>query len=392
MIVAMLAAAAALARAPAANTCRVLDIAIDTDVEFVDRRFGGDAFEAKRYLVNLVTKASAITAASLDLRVRISSLRLREGSTRLDPWNATTGDAQLEQFQRWWSSQERANPCDLAILVSGRDLGCDAFPSSVCTDRHCALLSNLTGLVPNHPQPHDNRNTDLVLLLRTIGIACGATATTECDGDGCASASTDAGRGSIMSSCERCPGGFANHSLRFADESVTAIWTFLDHVTCGVGAADSGVVPAADLVYVVAGTTTLIPILANDGATNCGPVTLDAVDAQTVGGLPLSVVPDENGVPSLLLSLPLGSLGSDTASYRIRGDVETGGAEPTGEGSIEIVFRRADFNGDGRTDRDDLSLMLEDWGSSTLERDLDGDGTVGSTDLALLLATWTSQR
>jgi hypothetical protein len=48
----------------------------------------------------------------------------------------------------------------------------------------------------------------------------------------------------------------------------------------------------------------------------------------------------------------------------------------------------ADLNGDGAVSGADLSLLLTNWGGSTIG-DIDGDGSVGAADLALLLAAWS---
>ncbi|MEE2972834.1 MAG: PHB depolymerase family esterase [Planctomycetota bacterium] len=47
-----------------------------------------------------------------------------------------------------------------------------------------------------------------------------------------------------------------------------------------------------------------------------------------------------------------------------------------------------DFNGDGRVDGAEISLLLGAWGSQDPAFDLDRDGDVGGGDLSILLASW----
>ena len=49
---------------------------------------------------------------------------------------------------------------------------------------------------------------------------------------------------------------------------------------------------------------------------------------------------------------------------------------------------RVDFNGDGKVDGAEISLLLGAWGSQEPVFDLDGDEAVGGGDLSILLASW----
>ena len=53
------------------------------------------------------------------------------------------------------------------------------------------------------------------------------------------------------------------------------------------------------------------------------------------------------------------------------------------------AIERADLNGDGVINSQDLAILLGAWGSSNATADIDQDGVVGSTDLAQLLSRWT---
>lgn len=53
------------------------------------------------------------------------------------------------------------------------------------------------------------------------------------------------------------------------------------------------------------------------------------------------------------------------------------------------TIERADLNGDGVVNSQDLAMLLSAWGTSNPAADIDQDGSVGSTDLAQLLSRWT---
>lgn len=52
---------------------------------------------------------------------------------------------------------------------------------------------------------------------------------------------------------------------------------------------------------------------------------------------------------------------------------------------------RADLDGDGAVDGQDLAILLAMWGLSGVPADLDQGGSVGASDLAILLAAWHAQ-
>ncbi|MBL9120305.1 MAG: hypothetical protein JNL80_10380 [Phycisphaerae bacterium] len=368
----------------ALNTCREIDIAFDTDVEFVVRRCGADEFALRRYVNDLVVRASAITSASLDVRLRVATIRIRTGSARSDPWNAPIADDQLAQFRDHWNAHEAETPRDMTILLSGRDMGgSPSFQGSIGTAEAYAILAQLGG---SASERHD---ADLIDLLRAVGTVCGAPRTDECEVEAC---ETGPGRGSIMSLCDACPGGVANIDLTFAGESIEAIWHTFDQAPHSLGSTESGLVAAQDFVYVVAGTDVVIDAVANDLLTNCGPVTLVTAPSKTPRGWALAVVDEQagprQGERSLLLRIPDDANGTDVASYTI-----TDSDEAVATGTIELVVRSADFNADGRVDAVDLQQVMDrmgDRGATAEMVDLNGDRLVSTADLGLLLSVWSA--
>lgn len=52
--------------------------------------------------------------------------------------------------------------------------------------------------------------------------------------------------------------------------------------------------------------------------------------------------------------------------------------------------QRADFNGNGKVDIQDLSYLLSRWGTNDPNSDLNTDGSVGILDLSILLSNWSN--
>lgn len=382
------AAAAALL---ALNTCREIDLAFDTDVEFVVRRCHADPAEVERYVQALVAEASAVTAATLDLRLRVAEVRVRTGPAKADPWDAPIAEDQLAQFQAVWNRDEGTVRRQAAILLSGRDLGeSPAFEAGLCSPEGYAVLSGLTGVVPVAPHSFEEGNDDLIALLRAVGTLCGAPRTDECDPAACPGGGF---HGPLMSRCDECPGGAANVELAFAPASIEAIWTTLDRKVadgCPIDSASAGVRAANDQVTGLAGTMLVADVLANDERTNCGPITLVGVDPRLDRGWPLSTIELSEGRRGIVVTLPPEAAGAARASYRIS-DSE----EAIATGRLDVRVRSADVNADGRVDRLDLVQVLERIGRAGGSADMvdfDGDGRATAHDLGLFLSVWTGPR
>lgn len=388
------------------NTCRVVDLAIETDGQFLLRYAEGDRFLAERYLTALVEQASMITAASLDLRLRISSMRLGSITERVRARDAAVpamAEAMLEECRARWEAADEAGSSperDLVVFFSGAPLdGLAAYEGGLCSDRGYAVLTDLVGIAPQPPVDGDPANRDLIQLLRAVAIACGASPTDECDPAACGDASAPS-RGSIMSLCDACPEGFAAIDLRFDDRTIGTIWESLgtivnDPTRCRLGGEESGLVAMPDRLHLVGGTVVELPLLANDDRTNCGPIELAEIDRATRAGLPLSRVRDAEGIERIYVFVPRGLVGFDRCAYRIT-DVH----EASALGDATVLYRNADLTGDDQVDGADLEVLLEAWGSRDrvgaeglpervrFECDLDGDGRVGARDLGALLQLW----
>lgn len=69
----------------------------------------------------------------------------------------------------------------------------------------------------------------------------------------------------------------------------------------------------------------------------------------------------------------------------------TPGLDADGDGVLDTCPPPlpADVNGDGRVDAQDLTEVLNSWGTPGGRADIDGDGTVNAADLTAVLSSWT---
>ena len=388
----MLALAASALLSLNVNSCREIDIAFTVDDAFLARRCFDDAREARRYVAELVAEASDITAASLDARLRMESIRVGHGSIIGD--GTPRVERQLQEIWRFWRGEERGDVHDdghdLAIILSDVSSGAEsrAQPGTVGTDEAVALLSDLHGLDPHSSQVSAElaRRHDLVALLRAVATMCGAERS---------EARPQTERGSIMSRADEHLGGAANIDLRFDDRDIEAIWTRLAASPKPLGSGEQGVRAAPDVLVAVPGTIASIDLLANDQRINCGPVSIQSLDAATAGGWPLVLRPwfdaEGNEIGNRVVSwIPPNAaalgIGADSARY-----VVVDSEEATSIGTLEIVLRSADVTADGFVDAADLAEVMDRFGDSDRRAtlvDFNGDGKVSGEDLGILLAAW----
>ncbi len=201
-----------------AGTCRVVDLAIETDYEFLNL-FGGDTAAAQAYIETLVASASVIYRRDVEIQFRLVFSRL--WSTPSDPWDAVSTSPQLHQLRSWWLANMTSVSRDLTHMLSGRALGGGvAWVGTVCdSSLGFAVSANLNGFFPTPLEDHSYQNWDIVVFSHELGHNCGTLHTH--DGydpplDGCGLGDcSNASNGTIMSYCHLCSGSQSNMSLKF---------------------------------------------------------------------------------------------------------------------------------------------------------------------------------
>jgi hypothetical protein len=219
--------------------CRSVDIAIETDVEFLGL-FGGNQTAATTYVATLFGGANDIYIRDVNTRLTMPYLRFWAAGS--DPWTGTSTSAQLDQFVNYWNANQGAVTRDLAHFLSGRGLGGGiAYLDAICADTFgYGLSANLAGFFPYPLQDHHAQNWDIIVFTHEIGHNFGAPHTHDLAPpiDQCASGGTgcnNANQGTIMSYCHLCAGGIANINLIFHSRNINEnMLPFLDSLACDV--------------------------------------------------------------------------------------------------------------------------------------------------------------
>jgi len=117
-------------------------LAIDTDKEWLDRRFGDDTAAALDWLVDLLLASNAIFESQLDLRMLQGDTLLRVGT---DPYTETGSGASfahLSEFGQYWSSNYAGIDRTHAALVSGRASSGWSASGIAWVDSYCQTQSS----------------------------------------------------------------------------------------------------------------------------------------------------------------------------------------------------------------------------------------------------------
>ena len=321
-------------------------MAIDTDWEYCQRIFAGDAGAASAYAVTLAAGVSEIFQSNVDVRLQLSFLRV--WSSDIDPYDPSSGADMLDQFRDEWRSNMGETERTIAHILSGRtDLpyGGVAYLSVLCnTDWGYGVSAYLNGFFPypltdNHPD-----NWDLVVMAHELGHNFGTLHTH--DGysppiDNCGNGDcTGAENGTIMSYCHTCAGGISNVRLGFHELVQGVILDYLSSIEseCDLTSGDGAAID--DFADTLTNEAIIVDVLSNDVASDCegdiNPV-IDSFDVASDAGGAVSLVPaDGVYLERLRYEPPLDISGADAFTYTL----DSGG---TATVSVNIdVLRPAD--------------------------------------------------
>ena len=316
-------------RAPSSSsrgvpTCRVAGIAIETDWEFTDEFFDGNADAAAAYIVSLMGAISEIYERDLNVRLTIPFLRVWADNS--DPYSVEAGDP-LEQVLTEWN----ANMADIDRVVThyftGRDdtsYGGVAYRGALCSSSYgYGVSAHLNGAFPYPLESHNGGNWDVVVASHELGHNFGTTHTHSyqpqidgCGTDDC----TLAFGGTIMSYCHTCSGGMSNLVLEFHPRVRDQIIAFMDDSFCDL--TGQGITAVPDTRSTLAGVAIEIDAMGNDEGQSCDAFTLSAVDSVSANGGGIEVLAGQGAVGrDIFRYTPANGFdGLDTFNYTIAGD------------------------------------------------------------------------
>ncbi|MBL9120306.1 MAG: hypothetical protein JNL80_10385 [Phycisphaerae bacterium] len=323
------------------NGCREVDIAIDTDWEFTASVFGGSTSAAATYALALTAASSEIYTNDLNVRLRVSYLRLWTGANGAsDPWDQSSTTNQLFQYRDYWVANEGAVQRDLGHFLSGRGLGGGvAWLPGLCGGEYAfGLSANLGGYFPYPLLDHSGSNWDIMVYSHELGHNFGSPHTHSYNPplDGCGNGDCSAANtGTIMSYCHTCSGGLANIALHFHPENVVTMTEFLDTNGCDFSGAAQPADAMDDYGTIVAGEQGDFDILWNDERVNCESISISGFDATTVHGASVTLNPAEpGGRPTFTVSVPADATADDSFTYTI---TDSAGSSDSGIVSIDVV-------------------------------------------------------
>ncbi len=309
--------------AGAAPTCREVLLAIDTDVEYTANVFGGNQAAAVAYALALTAATSEIYTADLNVRLRVSYVRLWTGD---DPWTMTNTVDQLFQYHDYWEANEGSVVRNAGHFLSGRGLGGGVawFPALCSGGYEYGLSANLGGYFPYPLLDHDGANWDIMVYAHELGHNFGAPHTHDTNYynpplDGCGNGDcSEAWSGTIMSYCHTCSGGMTNISLHFHPGNVASMLGFLDSIDCLATGETGGAFATDDYATVGAGQSVVIDALFNDAQANCESIDVQSVDATTANGASVTLIPaPPGGRPTFSVAEPSAASADDSFQYTI---------------------------------------------------------------------------
>jgi hypothetical protein len=308
--------------------CRVAMLAVDTDWEFSERLFGGDANAAAAYAVSLAGGISEIYTENVNVRMQLSFLRV--WSSDVDPYNPNSGTDMLDQFRNEWRDNMDDVERNIAHMLTGRTnlpYGGVAWLSVICNFNHGYGVSGyLNGYFPYPLEDNNPNNWDLVVMAHELGHNFGTLHTH--DGytppiDNCGNGDcTGAEDGTIMSYCHTCAGGISNIRLGFHDRVKEVIVNYLASIEPGCNLNAAAGTAIDDWAQSLSGGTVEIDVLLNDSASDCdGTFTpeIASYDSTSVEGGTITLIPGgEFGFDRLAYTAPAGYEGLDSFVYEIQ--------------------------------------------------------------------------
>ncbi|HNR92239.1 MAG TPA: M12 family metallo-peptidase [Dokdonella sp.] len=237
----------------ASTPARLAVLAIDTDTEFLEKRFSNNTAQAVDWIATLLVQINLIYRNDLDVLLLQGTTLLRVGTDPFSNTDTPASQAQLIEFGNWWSANQGAVPRSFATLLSGKSSSGNSASGIAWVNRYCATSGNGGSYSVNQVfwNPDIGAASNTFLVAHELGHNFGAshthcsnattgaypTATNTIDqcyagesGQGCYGGATScpssgpgAPKGTLMSYCHISPSGCMSNVLQFHPTHVTQV-------------------------------------------------------------------------------------------------------------------------------------------------------------------------
>ncbi len=404
---------------PRSYSCRVYNIAVDTDREFTSNRFGGNENNAQAYALVLMGPTSEIYQRDMNLVLKVGFLRTWGGTS---PYDASNTSTQLNQFRNYWISNHTDTVRDTAHLLSARSLGGGiAYKPGLCTNNYgYGVSANLNGTFPFPIRDNHSSNWDLMVVAHELGHNFSSGHTHDLGSynpiiDGCGSEPRDCTvaaqrNGTIMSYCHTCSGGMANMKMTFGPRPIESIRTWIDGRTwCGTSQTSIAVTNITQNTTICINERVIVTVTATGSNRRYQWYKNGVLIPGATGGLYIiqSAQPSDQGQYSCVVSNDCSSAGSTHLSggyLTVQDGVDCNGngipdicdirvgysADTNGNGIPDEceVPCPADFNGDGGVDGADVEAFFTAWTNAEESADVNEDGGVDGADVETFFSYW----
>ena len=225
-------------------------IAVDTDMELLDEKFGNDTTAAADWIADLFLEMNVAYERDVGLRLLVGDTFLRPGSPPYDgdPWDVEgsgASSAQLNEFGSFWSANMGGVDRVFALLLSGKSSSGNSASGIAWIDGYCEFQNTGGGYSVN--QVFTSGFSSATLVAHEIGHNAGSPHT-HCyspEVDQCYNAesgcyggavSCPGGPGTVMSYCNFSPpngAGCGQNQLEFHPTVVALFDTFIAaHPSC----------------------------------------------------------------------------------------------------------------------------------------------------------------
>jgi len=224
---------------PRNATLRLGELAIDTDAEWLDRRFDNNETAAISWIEDLMLVSNAIFEADLDFRMLLGEMIIRLDEDPYEVDSSPASSAALQEFGDYWSANKGDIQRTHAALISGRSSAENSASGIAWVDSYCQTQSlggsySVNQLFYGSWVPVESSARvfahELGHNLGSVHTHCYSPPIDECwaNESGCYSGPTSCpaeGSGTLMSYCNRgACGDFVQNRLELAPE----VAAFLD--------------------------------------------------------------------------------------------------------------------------------------------------------------------